>query len=290
MLSPSGAGSVVGNSSTRGDLASSDADRQPTNSGTSDEIGEVSAGYMAAGRAEPELRREAHRLVQRLQIEPPWETRPRRGGADIAGVSWDGRGGDIDVDRVLGSMVPGQILRDDEIYVRRPMTHSRSVVLLIDVSGSMKGERLATAAATIGSLASGLANDTFGVTAFWSDAAVVVSMGERLPPAEVLDLVLDIDSRGLTNLGFGLTTAMGELDGWPSDASRIVLLSDCVHNAGPDPRPLAVGGPRIDVLVDVSEEYEEMVARDLARTTGGRCEFIANAADVRRALPRLFDS
>jgi hypothetical protein len=30
--------------------------------------------------------------------------------------------------------------------------------------------------------------------------------------------------------------------------ARVLLLSDCVHNAGPDPRPLATRLPRLDVL------------------------------------------
>ena len=29
-----------------------------------------------------------------------------------------------------------------------------------------------------------------------------------------------------------------------------MLLSDCVHNAGPDPRPFAARLPRLDVLLD----------------------------------------
>ena len=47
----------------------------------------------------------------------------------------------------------------------------RSVVLLVDVSGSMRGERVRTAAATVGALAGELGRDDLAVMAFWSDAA-----------------------------------------------------------------------------------------------------------------------
>lgn len=287
---PSGGGPVVIAPSVGRDARSGAADRQRTNPATSDEHGTVSVIDAVATAVDAEVRREAHRLVRRLQIEAPWDTQLRRGGADPTRVPWDGRGGDVDVDRMLESIVPGRRLRDEEIVVRRPMTRSRSVVLLIDVSGSMKGERIKTTAAALGSLLGGLANDTVGITAFWSDAAVVVPMGQQVSPEDALDMVLDIEARGLTNVGFGLTTAQDELDGWPPDAARVVVLSDCVHNAGPDPRPLAVGGPRVDVLLDTSEEHDEVIARDLARATSGRYESVVHADDVPRALARLFDS
>ena len=50
----------------------------------------------------------------------------------------------------------------------------------------------------------------------------------------------------------------------------MLLLSDCVHNAGPDPRPLAARLPRLDVLLDTSGEQDAELARDLARLGRGR--------------------
>ena len=45
------------------------------------------------------------------------------------------------------------------------------MLLLVDVSGSMRGERVRTAAATVGALAAELGRDDLAVVAFWSDAA-----------------------------------------------------------------------------------------------------------------------
>ncbi|WP_172650807.1 vWA domain-containing protein [Rhodococcus opacus] len=269
-----------------GDDATGDTRRQPTNAATTNERGAQSGADSAAAAN----RREAHRLVHRLALEAPWESPLRRGGPNMVSLRWDGRGGEVDVDRTVASVIPGQRLRDDHIFVRRRMTRSRSVVLLIDVSGSMKGGRIKTAAAAIGSLAGELTDDAVGVVAFWSDASVVLPLGERRAPSEVLDMVLDIPARGLTNVGFGLSTAIAELDGWPVDDARIILLSDCVHNAGPDPRPLVLGGPRIDVLLDVSEEHDERVGRDLARATGGQLRTVRTAAEVPAGLTCFFAS
>jgi hypothetical protein len=54
-----------------------------------------------------------------------------------------------------------------------------------------------------------------------------------------------------------------------------VLLSDCVHNAGPDPRPFAARLPRLDVLLDTSGEQDADLARELARLGHGRLRRIA---------------
>ena len=51
------------------------------------------------------------------------------------------------------------------------------MVLLVDVSGSMRGERIRTAAATVGALAGELQRDDLAVVAFWSDAAMLLQLG-----------------------------------------------------------------------------------------------------------------
>ena len=90
-------------------------------------------------------------------------------------------------DQMLGQ--PGRVadggpdtIRVPDLVVRERVRQRRSVVLVVDVSGSMKGERVRTAAATVGALAGELARDSLAVVAFWSDAAVLVRMGEQVAP------------------------------------------------------------------------------------------------------------
>jgi hypothetical protein len=46
-------------------------------------------------------------------------------------------------------------------------------------------------------------------------------------------------------------------------------MSDCVHDAGADPRPLAARLPRLDVLLDTSGEQDADLARELAGWAAG---------------------
>jgi hypothetical protein len=68
----------------------------------------------------------------------------------------------------------------------------------------------------------------------------------------------------------------------------VLLLSDCVHNAGPDPRLAAAALPRLDVLLDASGEHDEELARDLARLGHGRLAVMHGYRDAAPAVSRLF--
>jgi len=85
---------------------------------------------------------------------------------------------------------------------------------------------------------------------------VLVKLGAPVRPLVLLDQLLSLPARGLTNVAFPLQLAAKELARVPARDARVVLLSDCVHNAGPDPRTEAARLPRLDVLLDVSGEKD----------------------------------
>ena len=109
-------------------------------------------------------------------------------------------------------------------------------------------------------------------------------------PLDLLDTLLRMPARGLTNLAFALRTARRELDGTPAQDARVVLLSDCVHNAGPDPRPEASRLPRLDVLLDVTGENDPELAHELVQSGHGRLYPVRTHRDVAPALVSAFAS
>ncbi|MEX5719982.1 vWA domain-containing protein, partial [Geodermatophilus maliterrae] len=242
-----------------------------------------------AGAADAETRRRAQAIARRLAVpRPPQDRRPRRGAGELRSLPWSGGSDELDLERTLDALAGNPFLEDRDVVVRERVRQRRSVVLVVDVSGSMKGERVRTAAATVGALAGELARDRIGVVAFWSDAAVLVRPGEQVGPLAVLDLLLRVPTQGLTNVTFALETAGRLLTGVPARDARVLLLSDCVHNAGPDPRPTAGRLPRLDVLLDVSGERDVELGRDLARLGRGRLRLVRGHSDVAAALGAVF--
>jgi Mg-chelatase subunit ChlD len=254
----------------------------------------VSAGDAAAAsevQADPETLRRARQIAARLAVpRPRRDASARRGAGELASVRYKGRSDDIDLDRTVEQLVEHPVPEEDDIIVRERVRTRRSVVLLVDVSGSMRGERIRTAAATVGALAAELDRDDLAVVAFWSDAAILSHLGQHMPAHRLLDEMLRIPAKGLTNIAFPLEVAATELARVPARDARVVLLSDCVHNAGPDPRPLVARLPRLDVLFDVSGEQDEELARDLARLGRGRLRRIRAYTDVAPALGAVFAS
>lgn len=267
----------------------------PTDDGVgsafTDERGTLVDAADFAAAPDPETLRRARQIAARLAVpRPRRDLTARRGIGEVASVPYKGGSDDIDLDRTLEQLAEHPVPEDEDIVVRERVRTIRSVVLLVDVSGSMRGERVRTAAATVGALAAELARDQLAVIAFWSDAAVLCRLGQRVSPQALVESMLRIPARGLTNVAFPLQVARRELARVPARDARVLLLSDCVHNAGPDPRPFAARLPRVEVLLDTTGEQDPELARDLARLGRGRLRTVHTYRDVAPALSELFAS
>ncbi len=238
---------------------------------------------------EPAVRERARAIAAALSVpRPRAEYSSHRGQGVLASLPYRGSSDEIDLDATIEVLAERPVPEDEDIIVRDRVRSTRAVVLLVDASGSAKGERLKTSAAAVGALAGELERDKLAVIAFWSDAAILLNLGEPVRPFELLDALLRIPARGLTNLAFPLELAAEQLARGPERDSRVVLLSDCVHNAGPDPRPLAAALPRLDVLLDVSGERDVELGRELAQAGHGTLHLVRDFHDVAPAVTAIF--
>jgi Mg-chelatase subunit ChlD len=243
----------------------------------------------AGSDADAVTRQRARQIARRLALARPARDRgARRGSGTLASVRWRSGPVDLDLEATMQAVASLALAEDDDIVVRERVRTTRSIVLVVDVSGSMRGERVRTAAATVGALAGELRSDRLAVVAFWSDAAVLSRLDEPVEPLALVDLLLRVPTQGLTNISFALEVAARQLAGVPPREARVLLLSDCVHNAGPDPRLTAARLPRLDVLLDSSAEQDMELGRDLARLGRGQCRPVREAKDVAPALAGIF--
>jgi len=260
-------------------------------SGITDEVAELVLSGADAVDVDSIVRARARQIAARLSISRPRSDGiAHRGAGTLASLPYRGGSDEIDLDRTIEILAERPYPEDEDIVVRDRVRTRRSVVLAIDVSGSMKGERVQTAAATVGALAGELQHDALAVIAFWSDAAILLRLGDEVRPMDLLDSLLRMPARGLTNVSFPLELASEQLARVPSRDARVVLLSDCVHNAGPDPRTIASRLPRLDVLIDVSGEKDIELGRELARVGHGKARLVHSYRDVAPALSALFQA
>ena len=237
---------------------------------------------------DPEVVRMAQRIARRLAIRRrPRDVRAERGTGRLASVPYRFRSDDNDLDRTIEVLAERPVPEDTDIVVRERMGAPRAVALVVDVSGSMRGEKVRIAAATVAALSADLAHDRLALVAFWSDAALLASTAKPVAPTRLLDQLLRIPARGLTNVEFGLSIARAELARSTARRRTAVLLTDAVHNAGPDPRETARRFDELHVLCETDGEHDAPLARDIAHLGHGRFAPIATHRDVAPALNRL---
>jgi Mg-chelatase subunit ChlD len=255
---------------------------------TDDAAGLTDPQAEAAG-IEPELERRVHEIAERLSIpRPRVNARPQRGSGVLRSLPFAGGSDDLDLDKTLERLLATSLPQDEDIVVRERVQTRHSVVLLVDVSGSMRGERVRTMAATVAALARELIDDDLAVLAFWSDGVWLQHLGQQTDPFALLDRILAIPVRGLTNLDFPLQQARIELSGRPRRSTKVILLSDCVHNAGPDPRSAAAGLSQLSVLLDASGEHDAALGSELALRGHGRFSLVRSHRQVAAALGTFF--
>ena len=282
------AGAVLLRAAAEGGRAAAKPLPGSTATGFTDEAASVVVPEADAA-IDPVARTRARQIAARLAMpRARRDATSRRGIGELGSLPYRGGSDEIDLDATIEVLAEHPVPEDEDIIVRDRIRTKRSVVLAVDVSGSMKGERVATAAATVGALAGELEHDDLAVIAFWSDAAILLNLGQPVKPMELLDTIMRIPAQGLTNVAFPLELGAKQLARAPLRDARVILLSDCVHNAGPDPRPFAGRLPRLDVLLDASGEKDVELGRDLARVGRGSLHVVLDYRGIAPAVSEMF--
>ena len=192
----------------------------------------------------------------------------------------------------------------DEATVVRP---GRTLVIVLDRSGSMRGEPIEAARSSIEALTRRLGqHDRFGVVIFDNEAEVAIpirAMADQNLDA-LLHAVRSIEARGSTNLSSGYLLALREtkesLAASSHTSATVLLLSDGHANDGIlDPQSLhdvarsAVGDSIITSTVGLGLRYVEHLLGALTRGGTGNHRVAATideaAAEIAQTVSDLLD-
>lgn len=194
--------------------------------------------------------------------------------------------GDLDLERTIGRMSGTWPPAADEIATRAWRARQRSVVLLVDSSGSMSGLALAIAAiAAAGVVLAADGKLEPAVLAFSGSVTVLQRRGARRPPADVITELMAMRGHGRTDLAGALRAAAAQLAGAPGDR-EVILLSDCLATAGGDPAAALAGIGRLNVLMPLPAPESIAAGVTLARAGGGFSQPVSSLADLGPALTR----
>ncbi len=185
--------------------------------------------------------------------------------------SWPERpAGEVDLDASVDAGLLERPEDPERLRVRVREPRRTDITLILDMSLSMTGEKIAILAVAATVMALRLPMSDLGVVAFDSTARVLKRLGDRVPVKTFVQRVLEVPARGYTHLEAGLKAGLREQRRSSSASRAGVLLSDGVYNVGWDPTPLAARFQRLHVVHLGEEDLDRGLCRRLATVGRGR--------------------
>ena len=242
-------------------------------------------GEMADLYDRTDLRALARRLARELVVrEARRNVAGRSGRGRLVSVPYEGQAAEMDLDRSLERVLATPHPADEDLYVLDRRHHQRAYALVLDASGSMKGPAIFRAALALATFAARVAPDPFAVVAFWREAAVLKRLHEDVPLDTLLDRVLSLPGRGLTDVGLGLRVGLEELGVADAQERTGLLFGDGLQTAGEPAEPIAAAFPTLHVVSTGQSEESLSRCRRLADLGGGRCAEITAASGIPAAI------
>ncbi len=240
------------------------------------------------GATDRELRELARRLAGRLMIGLARTGPAGRGIGRLRRVRLRDAHGDIDLDASLDALSgirSGTAPDVDGLRVAAWQRPSTALCLLVDRSGSMAGDRLASAAVAAAAVVHRVPMDC-SVVCFSDRAVVVKAMDETREIDHVVSDVLTLRGYGVTDVGLALRAAARQLGRSRAGRRVAIMLSDCRATTGGDPLPHAAGIDELAVLAPADDTAD---AEALADALGARWAKLAGPIDIPDALESVLE-
>lgn len=164
-------------------------------------------------------------------------------------------------------------LAPEDLWMSYSTHRPQPVVLSVDTSLSMTGEKLALTAVALAVVLLEFPEDAVGIVAFENRAQVIKQPEERISVGELVERFLDVPAQGYTHLEDGMLQALklsyrAEALGRGRPVST-VLLTDGKYTAGRDPAYLASRYKQLVVLKMGKERASLALCEELARKGHG---------------------
>ena len=148
------------------------------------------------------------------------------------GLSWE-------LEMTIEKMLSNGVLTPDydNIVSKEPTKKKRSIVVCIDKSLSVL-QLIHQIVLMASVLSLSVKKDNFSIIEFDSEAHILKPMNKQTNPEELVELILNIESGGKTNLEDALDLAIKQLKDSTSREKIVYMISDLERTVGGDPLPI----------------------------------------------------
>lgn len=240
------------------------------------------------GATDEKLRQAAQQLASKIVVDVARNGLAKKGGIGRLQTSSARHGGEIDIEASLDEIAAARAQQQapdiDQLQSRQWAKPTTALCVVIDRSGSMNGERLATAAVAAACVHLRAPEKT-SVVAFGENAIVLSSLGSPRPAEQVVRDVFRLRGHGTTDVALALRTAADQLARSNAQRKICLLLSDTRVTSGPDPADTA---RLLDELVVIAPAEDDEQARQFARKVGAQCFSVAGPSQIPEIFARAF--
>ena len=239
---------------------------------------------------DPVLRRLARRLAARLFLDVVHRERPSvRGIGRITTQRYEPGHGDLDVDSSLPAIVEAiaakELVDPEALSIRSWSRPAVAWCLLVDRSGSMSGQPLATAGLAAAAVAGRNPND-YAVLSFGKSVIATKAMWETRSAESVIERTLSLRGHGTTDVAGALRAAAKQHEHAGAPKRITVLLSDC---RATEPGDIIAAARGLDDLVIIAPEGDHDDAAALAGELGVRWSTVDGPSTLPVAMAKVLE-
>jgi hypothetical protein len=178
---------------------------------------------------------------------------------------------DLDIEETLNQNLisrlrdlPTGVIAVDPVYQVR-IEKDHGLILALDTSLSMKGEKLALLGVTVAAVAMSLPSNAFAILGFDSEIHTIKKFSDSASIEECVERVLSIPPGGFTNIELGLKAAQGWIQESHFPQTRVILISDGRYTEGKDPVLMARQFPFVYPIKIGKDPTGRSVMKDIAQ-------------------------
>ncbi len=191
---------------------------------------------------------------------------------------------DIDVEATLEAVLERGHATPYDLIVEKREPRELSVVMMLDASLSMTGDKLAIATAAIAVLAYRLKTVDYALITFNDRPAVLKRVDQVKHLDDLIADLLGARAGGYTNIDGALRKGRKEL-GISRTKNRVgILITDGNYTVGPDPGDAASAYRRLFVLMTESHDCQPGVCAGIAKAGGGHMYEVSSFDEIPKVL------